>query len=72
MDLELPDVTGPVLPQGWTPDGSRVLAHNDPGEGIHRLLMIDPGSGSVEEVVRQEGTIYETGFRAGGDLWYRG
>jgi dipeptidyl aminopeptidase/acylaminoacyl peptidase len=72
VDLELADVDGPVIPQGWTPDGSHVLAHHDPGEGVNRLLTIDPATGSVEEVVRQEGTIYEAGFRGGGDLWYRG
>jgi dipeptidyl aminopeptidase/acylaminoacyl peptidase len=72
VDVDLPDVDGPVLPQAWTPDGARILAHNDPGEGVNRLLTIDPDAGSVEETVRQEGTIYEAGYRGNGDLWYRG
>ena len=71
VDLDLADVTGPALPQGWTPDGARVLVHNDPGQGVNRLLSVDPASGSVEEVVSREGTIHEAGFRPGGDLWYR-
>ena len=34
VDLEMQDVAGPVIPQGWTPDGGRLLVHNDPGEGV--------------------------------------
>jgi dipeptidyl aminopeptidase/acylaminoacyl peptidase len=71
-DLAMDDVEGPVISQGWTPDGARLLVHNDPGEGINRLLTVDPVSGSSEEAATLEGTIYEAGFRPEGELWFRG
>jgi dipeptidyl aminopeptidase/acylaminoacyl peptidase len=71
VDLAMEDVAGPVLPLGWTPDGARVLVHNDPGEGLARLLTVDPATGSSEEAVTFEGTIYEAGFRPDGRLWMR-
>ncbi|MGH2679509.1 MAG: S9 family peptidase [Actinomycetota bacterium] len=71
VDLALEDVIGPALPLGWTADGSRILVHNDPGEGVNRLLTVDPATGSVDEVVSEEGTIHEAGFRPDGTLWYR-
>jgi YD repeat-containing protein len=70
-DLPLEDLPGPVLPAGWTPDGARVLAHHDPGEGVHHLISVDPGTGSHQEVARAEGTVHEAGFRPDGDLWFR-
>jgi dipeptidyl aminopeptidase/acylaminoacyl peptidase len=72
IDLALEDVVGPVIPQAWTPDGTRVLAHHDPGEGINRLLIVDPASGGSEEVVSHAGTIHQSGFRPDGEVWYRG
>jgi dienelactone hydrolase len=71
-DLAMEDVVGPVIPQGWTSDGARLLVHNDPGEGVHRLLTVDPASGSFEEAAILEGTIHEAGFRPDGELWFRG
>jgi dipeptidyl aminopeptidase/acylaminoacyl peptidase len=71
VDLAMEDVAGPVLPLGWTPDGGRVLVHNDPGEGLARLLTVDPATGSSEEAVTFEGTIYEAGFRPDETLWMR-
>ena len=71
VDLAMDGVEGPVIPQGWTPDGARLLVHNDPGEGINRLLTVDPASGSFEEAATLEGTIYEAGFRPDGELWFR-
>jgi dienelactone hydrolase len=71
LDLPLEEQDGPVIPQEWTPDGTRILAHHDPGAGVNRLLTVDPASGSVEEVASHAGTIHEAGFRAGGELWYR-
>jgi dipeptidyl aminopeptidase/acylaminoacyl peptidase len=38
---------------------------------VHRLLTLDPASGSLEEAATREGTIHEAGFRPGGELWYR-
>ena len=70
-DLAMEDVDGPVIPQGWTNDGSRVLVHNDPGRGVNRLLTVDPATGANEEVARVEGTIHEGGFRPDGQLWLR-
>lgn len=70
-DLRLEDLDGPVIPAGWTPDGSRVLAHHDPGAGIQRLIAIEPSSERTEELVAHEGTIYEAAFRPDGRLWYR-
>ena len=70
-DLRLEDLDGPVIPAGWSLDGSRVLAHHDPGGGIQRLLAIDPSSERSEELVAHEGTIYEAAFRPDGGLWYR-
>jgi dipeptidyl aminopeptidase/acylaminoacyl peptidase len=72
VDLAMESLEGPVIPQGWTPDGARVLAHHDPGGGVNRLLTVDPSSGSFEEAATLEGTIYEAGFRPDGELWYRG
>ena len=43
------------IPQGWTPDGGRLLVHNDPGEGVDRLLSVDPASGSSEEASGSRG-----------------
>ena len=37
VDLPMEDLEGPVLPQGWTPDGARLLVHHDPGGGVNRL-----------------------------------
>ena len=71
IDLPMDDVEGPVIPQGWTNDGSRVLVHNDPGLGVNRLLAVDPVSGSSEELVRVEGTIHAGGYRPDGQLWLR-
>jgi dipeptidyl aminopeptidase/acylaminoacyl peptidase len=56
---------------GWTPDGTRILAHNDPGEGVNRLLTVDPDTGSIEVAASLQGTIYEAGYRPDGDLWFR-
>jgi dipeptidyl aminopeptidase/acylaminoacyl peptidase len=72
VDLAMDDVVGPVIPRGWTPDGARLLAHNDPGGGVNRLLTVDPASGSTEEVASLEGTIHEARFRPDGELWYLG
>jgi pimeloyl-ACP methyl ester carboxylesterase len=71
VDLAMEDVEGPVIPQGWTPDGARLLVHNDPGEGINRLLTVDPASGAFEEAATLAGTIHEAGFRPDGELWFR-
>jgi dipeptidyl aminopeptidase/acylaminoacyl peptidase len=70
-DLSLERLDGPVLPRGWTPDGSRLLVHHDPGGGVQRLLTVDPRSEAVEERVTHGGTIYEAAYRADGALWYR-
>jgi dipeptidyl aminopeptidase/acylaminoacyl peptidase len=70
-DLALERLEGPVTPVGWTPDGSEILAHHDPGAGVQRLVTVDPSSESVEELVALEGTIYEAAFRPDGELWYR-
>jgi dipeptidyl aminopeptidase/acylaminoacyl peptidase len=70
-DLALDDLTGPVLPVGWTLDGAHVLAHHDPGGGVQRLVAVDPDSETVEELVAVEGTIYDAAFRPDGALWFR-
>jgi len=70
-DLSLERLDGPVTPVAWTPDGSRILAHHDPGGGLQRLVTVDPGSEAVEELVGVEGTIYEAAFRPDAELWYR-
>ncbi len=70
-DLELPAIPGPALPLGWSPDGSRLLVHNDPGEGTNRLLTVDLGSEEVDEAVVVEGTVHQAAFRPDGALWYR-
>jgi dipeptidyl aminopeptidase/acylaminoacyl peptidase len=70
-DLPLEDLPGPVLPAGWTPDGARLLVHNDPGGGVNRLLAVDPSSGSWDELAVAEGTIHEAAFRTDGELWLR-
>jgi dienelactone hydrolase len=69
-DLDLPDLDGPILAVGWTPDG-RVLAHHDPGAGLQRLLAIDPATPRPEELVAVQGTIHEAAFRPDGALWLR-
>jgi dipeptidyl aminopeptidase/acylaminoacyl peptidase len=70
-DLPLDDVPGPVLAAGWTPDGAAVLARNDPGGGVNRLLAVDPAGGSWEEIAVFEGTIHEAAFRPDGAVWFR-
>jgi dipeptidyl aminopeptidase/acylaminoacyl peptidase len=71
VDLAMEDVAGPVMPQGWTPDGTRLLVHNDPGGGVNRLLTVDPATGSFEDAASLEGTIHEAAFRPDGALWLR-
>ena len=70
-DLPLDDVEGPVIPFGWTPDGSRVLAHHDPGGGTQRLLTLDPITGDADDVASIDGTIHQAGYRSDGGLWLR-
>jgi dipeptidyl aminopeptidase/acylaminoacyl peptidase len=70
-DLHLAALDGPVIPEGWTLDGSRLIAMHDPGGGVQRLVAIDPGSESIEELVAVEGTIHEATYRPNGELWYR-
>jgi dipeptidyl aminopeptidase/acylaminoacyl peptidase len=71
VDVALDGLEGPVLPMGWTPDGARLLAHHDPGGGVQRLLVVDPASDAVDEVVAVEGTIHQAAYRPDGELWYR-
>jgi pimeloyl-ACP methyl ester carboxylesterase len=71
VDLRLEELDGPVIPLGWTPDGTRPLALHDPGGGVQGLVAVDPSSEAVDELVSVEGTIYEAAFRPDGELWYR-
>ena len=70
-DLALERLEGPVTPVAWTLEGSRILAHHDPGGGRQRLVTLDPGSEAIEELVDVKGTIYEAAFRPDGELWFR-
>ena len=70
-DVALDGIEGLAIPAGWTVDGARLLVLHDAGAGIQRLLSVDPASGSIEELVRVEGTIHHAAFRPDGSLWYR-
>ena len=40
------DLAGAVIPIGWWPDGSAILARQE-HEGVDRLVKVDPGSGEA-------------------------
>ena len=63
VDLDSTTWTGPAIPQGWTPDGARVLVHNDPGHGRQSSPHGRPGLRIGRGGRPTEGTIYEAGFR---------
>lgn len=62
------DLPGAVIPVGWWPDGSAILARHE-HEGIDQLVRIDPGSGDATLVSEVAGEILDAAARPDGAVW---
>lgn len=65
------DLPGAVIPLGWWPDGSSLLAKHE-HEGRDALLRVDARSGAAVRLVEADGYGYlsDAGIRPDGDVWY--
>jgi dipeptidyl aminopeptidase/acylaminoacyl peptidase len=67
-DLEI-DLPGAVIPVGWWPDGSSMLARHE-FEGTDQLVRIDPGSRIATLVREAPGEILGAAVRPDGSVWF--
>lgn len=67
-DLEI-DLPGAVIPVGWWPGGSSILARHE-FEGTDQLVRIDPGSRTATLVREATGEILGAAVRPGGAVWF--
>ncbi|MEX0990468.1 MAG: prolyl oligopeptidase family serine peptidase [Actinomycetota bacterium] len=66
-DLEV-DLAGAVIPLGWWPDGSAILARQE-HEGRDRLVRVNAETGATEIVADTGGEIIEAAVRPDGEIW---
>ncbi|MEX2274368.1 MAG: prolyl oligopeptidase family serine peptidase [Actinomycetota bacterium] len=66
-DLEV-DLEGAVIPLGWWPDGTSILARQE-FEGQDRLVRVNPSNGTAEVVADTGGEIPEAAVRPDGQVW---
>ena len=62
------DLPGAVIPVGWWPGGSSILARHE-FEGTDQLVRIDPGSRSATLVREAKGEILGSAVRPDGTVW---
>ena len=67
-DLEI-DLPGAVIPVGWWPGGSSILARHE-FEGTDQLVRIDPGSRTATLVREATGEILGAAVRPDGAVWF--
>ena len=65
LDVDLP---GAVIPLGWWPDGSSILARHE-FEGTDQLVRVVPDSGEAALVWEAEGEILGAAVRPDGSVW---
>ena len=63
------DLPGAVIPVGWWPDGSALLARQE-HEGRDRLVRVDPATGAASPVADTGGEIGSAAVRPDGDVWF--
>ena len=68
QDLEI-DLPGAVIPIGWWPGGSAILARHE-FEGTDQLVRIDDRSPSATLVREAAGEILGAGVRPDGSVWF--
>ena len=66
LDIDLP---GAVIPVGWWPGGSSILARHE-FEGTDQLVRIDPGSRTATLVREATGEILGAAVRPDGAVWF--
>jgi len=66
LDIDLP---GAVIPVGWWPGGSSILARHE-FEGTDQLVRIDPGSRTATLVGETTGEILGAAVRPDGAVWF--
>jgi len=62
------DLPGAVIPLGWYPDGSTVLARHE-HDAVDRLRRIDVASGRESLVADPVGEIQDAAVRPDGEIW---
>jgi dienelactone hydrolase len=62
------DLPGAVIPIGWWPDASGILARHE-HEGVDRLVRVDPDTGDTSPVGEAAGEILEAAVRPDGEVW---
>jgi dipeptidyl aminopeptidase/acylaminoacyl peptidase len=63
------DLAGAVIPIGWWPDGSAILARQE-HEGVDRLVKVDPGSGEAILLIEVTGEVLDAAVRPDGAVWH--
>jgi dipeptidyl aminopeptidase/acylaminoacyl peptidase len=61
--IELPDLTGDVIPLDWSPDGSRLLLVNSE-RGVQRLYEYSLDAGSLRRLSHPDGAVFQPAIAA--------